>query len=486
MLRRARSRFPVTFRAGPADGTGHGHDLLDGDWGVNAALKRGDAQRYCLGGWDHDRRRFGSSGITHLRAADVHGRSQALWPPSSVGQFALAFRKPPLLAGNWPKGITRTSRSHSRILPARAAAARLQRLRLLPLGRRSGRRNRRSGAEPGPAGLVGRPTAPVLCRPGRSIPCSSPWNETIREFGIPCEPFCNLLTAFRQDQRVTRYETFEGLAGLLPGVGRSSGAVGALSRPLAIRPKRVQLSDRICTGLQLANFWQDVARGLGQGADLSALGRLPGSLTTRKRPSRGASRATPFDACWPSKWSGADTFLRGRSAAGLGHASRAEAAGGVVRPRRIGYAKGHPAARLRRVEPVGRPFRNLTSCGCWSAAGGIHDDVVPRRDRRELRLLPTDVPAGGSNLSLGVPAARLASSVAPMEALYAFMRHTDDLADDLPFDLRRDALAAWRKSLQEVLRSESEIRDLKSEIRNPILPALADAVRRFQYPQRAP
>ena len=76
-----------------------------------------------------------------------------------------------------------------------------------------------------------------------------------------------------------------------------------------------------------------------------------------------------------------------------------------------------------------------------------------------------------------------------MEALYAFMRHTDDLADDLPSNSRRDALVAWRSSLQEALQGErkirdlkSEIRDLKSEIQNPCLPALSDAVRRFHIP----
>jgi phytoene synthase len=69
-----------------------------------------------------------------------------------------------------------------------------------------------------------------------------------------------------------------------------------------------------------------------------------------------------------------------------------------------------------------------------------------------------------------------------MEALYAFMRHTDDLADDLPLESRREALAAWRIALQEALRGEFAVQDLKSEIKNPILPALSDAVRRFHIP----
>src|ERR1700693_5452129 len=36
---------------------------------------------------------------------------------------------------------------------------------------------------------------------------------TVRQFDIPKQPFIDLLTAFRQDQRTTRYETFNDLLG---------------------------------------------------------------------------------------------------------------------------------------------------------------------------------------------------------------------------------------------------------------------------------
>lgn len=65
-----------------------------------------------------------------------------------------------------------------------------------------------------------------------------------------------------------------------------------------------------------------------------------------------------------------------------------------------------------------------------------------------------------------------------MEALYAFMRHTDDLADETASDLRRETLAAWRASLHDALRGELDLSDSTSRI----LPALADAVRRFGVP----
>jgi squalene synthase HpnC len=88
--------------------------------------------------------------------------------------------------------------------------------------------------------------------------------ETIREFSIPREPFARLLTAFRQDQTTPRYETFEQLLGYCRNsadpVGRLVLYLGRCHDDL-----RGDLSDAVCTGLQLANFWQDVARDRAKG-----------------------------------------------------------------------------------------------------------------------------------------------------------------------------------------------------------------------------
>lgn len=88
--------------------------------------------------------------------------------------------------------------------------------------------------------------------------------ETIREFAIPPEPFRDLLVAFRQDQRVIRYDTCDEL---LAYCRYSANPVGRLVLYLGhcSDPERVALSDAICTGLQLANFWQDVARDYARG-----------------------------------------------------------------------------------------------------------------------------------------------------------------------------------------------------------------------------
>src|SRR5579863_9537362 len=88
--------------------------------------------------------------------------------------------------------------------------------------------------------------------------------ETIRQFDIPRAPFANLLTAFRQDQRVTRYPTFDDLLGYCVN---SANPVGHLVLYLCgyRDAERQQLSDCTCTALQLANFWQDVPVDYGKG-----------------------------------------------------------------------------------------------------------------------------------------------------------------------------------------------------------------------------
>jgi squalene synthase HpnC len=84
---------------------------------------------------------------------------------------------------------------------------------------------------------------------------------TIRRFRIPAEPFLDLLLAFEQDQLVKRYQTYEQLLGYCR---YSANPVGRLVLFLCecFDEERAELADRICTALQLANFWQDVARDL--------------------------------------------------------------------------------------------------------------------------------------------------------------------------------------------------------------------------------
>ena len=88
--------------------------------------------------------------------------------------------------------------------------------------------------------------------------------ETVRKFDIPKQPFADLLTAFRQDQNVQRYETFEALLGYCR---YSANPVGHLVLYLCgyRDAARQALSDNTCTALQLANFWQDVSVDYSKG-----------------------------------------------------------------------------------------------------------------------------------------------------------------------------------------------------------------------------
>ena len=88
--------------------------------------------------------------------------------------------------------------------------------------------------------------------------------ETIRECAIPKQPFADLLTAFRQDQVVTRYATMEDV---LQYCRYSANPVGrlVLYATGGVDEERFRLSDLTCSALQLANFWQDVRQDYARG-----------------------------------------------------------------------------------------------------------------------------------------------------------------------------------------------------------------------------
>jgi squalene synthase HpnC len=80
----------------------------------------------------------------------------------------------------------------------------------------------------------------------------------VGECGVPQEVFADLIRANRQDQVVTRYPAFSDLAGYCE---LSANPVGRIVLYVfgAATPERMILSDRVCTALQLAEHWQDVA-----------------------------------------------------------------------------------------------------------------------------------------------------------------------------------------------------------------------------------
>ena len=99
-------------------------------------------------------------------------------------------------------------------------------------------------------------------RPGE--PPFASLTDAIREHALPMTPFRNLLSAFRQDVVKTRYADFSEL---LDYCSRSANPIGRLLLHLyrIDDPERLREADDICSGLQLANFWQDVALDWNKG-----------------------------------------------------------------------------------------------------------------------------------------------------------------------------------------------------------------------------
>lgn len=82
--------------------------------------------------------------------------------------------------------------------------------------------------------------------------------------GLEAKPFHDLLDAFEQDQRVFSYDTYEEV---LDYCTKSADPVGRIVLALLgyTDDERRALSDKTCTALQLANFWQDVENDLRRG-----------------------------------------------------------------------------------------------------------------------------------------------------------------------------------------------------------------------------
>ncbi len=89
-------------------------------------------------------------------------------------------------------------------------------------------------------------------------PVFDPLSQSIGQYSLPIEPFFDLISAFEQDVTTTRYADD---AELLDYCRRSANPVGRLMLHLYQRTslQDVTEADAICTGLQLTNFWQDVA-----------------------------------------------------------------------------------------------------------------------------------------------------------------------------------------------------------------------------------
>lgn len=318
--------------------------------------------------------------------------------------------------------------------------------------------------------------------------------DTVERFRIPIDPFRRLLEAFRQD---VAFEPFPTFADLLQYCHRSADPVGHLVMALFgyDDPERRALSDKICTGLQLANFCQDVnidaARGrvyipleevrrFGCTADEVAYGESSASLRAllrfqveraRTLLTEGSELADRVDRRLARE-------VRLFAAGGLAILDAIEAQGFDVFTSRPTLSSGHKTRLILRVllttpaasqhtsfdklstngsppPPNQFPFAVRSRPDASLADAYAYCQEVTRRSSSNFyyafRLLPAERREG-------------------LCAVYAFCRFIDDIADDAGRRDPRGLLARWREELARVHDGAPT---------HPIGRALADTVRRF-------
>lgn len=127
--------------------------------------------------------------------------------------------------------------------------------------------------------------------PGPKHPLMRRLGPTVRRCEVTPEPFLDLIEANRQDQRVSRYATYDDLVAYCE---LSANPVGRLVLGITgtSSPERIRRSDAVCTALQIVEHLQDVAEDLGRdrvylpGEDLKRFGVTEADLAA---PSGGAS-----------------------------------------------------------------------------------------------------------------------------------------------------------------------------------------------------
>jgi squalene synthase HpnC len=331
------------------------------------------------------------------------------------------------------------------------------------------------------------------CYEGRpSHPVFIALRETIVAKDIPKRPFADLLKAFRQDQTVKRYPTWDSV---LNYCVYSANPVGRLVLYLCgyRDEQRQRLSDATCTALQLANFWQDVSRDLEKGRiyipldAAAAHGLSEADILDRRFDDRYTSlmkdliartrtlfaEGMPLAKMVDSRLSiDLDMFRRG----GLAVLDAIEASGYDTLHERPSIGKGKQARLLGRAlvthlvakdpKPAATNDEAADSLShsyeeCHRIARSSHSNfyyaffLLPRKRRDGLA------------------------------ALYAFMRLIDDVADEHDdISAKQRGLAKWRAALDDAVNASTRTNTSAPSAAALVLPALVDTMRRYNMPAR--
>jgi|SRR5579883_14985 squalene synthase HpnC len=351
------------------------------------------------------------------------------------------------------------------------------------------------------------------CYEGRPVhPVFVALRETILAKDVPKQPFADLLKAFRQDQVVKRYDTWDAV---LDYCEYSANPVGRLVLYLCgyRDEERQKLSDATCTALQLANFWQDVSRDL-------EIGRI--YIPLDRAVAHGLSEADlvarKFDKRYVALMEELIEYTRNLFYKGMPLAKRVEgklsvdlemfSRGGLAvldAIEAMGYDTLHRRPEVSKVKQV----RLLGSALITHVFGGSATNRNGGFAREDAAFVSADSPEVdiAASYSQCHHIARSAhSSFYPaffllpkpkrdgIVALYAFMRLIDDVSDEgEDVAAKQRGLARWRAALDAAVTGQTQVfdgnatRSLNRDIlygQREVLPALVDTMRRFQMPGR--
>lgn len=331
--------------------------------------------------------------------------------------------------------------------------------------------------------------------------------QTVRACGIPMEPFSDLLVAFRQDQTVHRYANWSDL---LLYCRYSANPVGRLVLYLGgYRDiERQRLSDATCTGLQLANFWQDVSRDLNKGRiyipleALAAHGLTEEDIAEKRFDSRYVSLMKELIARTRELFTegmplarSVDSALRvdiemfGRGGLAVLDSIEAieyntlEHRPSIPKTKQLQLLVGALGQRLISTDrgpgtvasPSSRRLaivdRGCIQPGVKNGQAGSTDEVT--RSYAECRRVARVAASNFYYAFFMLPAAKRDA----LCALYAFMRLVDDVSDTVGSEAdKQRGLARWRAALDAAVAGDVS--------GHPILPAFADTISRFRIPPR--
>jgi squalene synthase HpnC len=351
------------------------------------------------------------------------------------------------------------------------------------------------------------------CYEGRpSHPVFVALRETIVAKDVPKQPFADLLKAFRQDQVVKRYPTWDAV---LDYCVYSANPVGRLVLYLCgyRDEERQRLSDATCTALQLANFWQDVSRDLEIGRIYIPLDRAAAhGLSEQDIVGR------KFDGRYISLMKELIEYTRRLFEKGMPLAKKVEgklsvdlemfSRGGLAVLDAIevmGYDTLHRRPEVSKVKQVGLLGRALVT-HILGGSNGRRNGTFAREGSSFVTADSTEAEISASYSHCHQIARRAHSNFYPaffllpkpkrdgIVALYAFMRLIDDVSDEgADVAAKQRGLARWRAALDEAITGQSQafdgnaarsLQDANLYGQQEVLPALVDTMERFRMPAR--